>query len=995
MAGSASRIEYSEGFFSPKTRNKIGKILFQKGESYFSFAGSVYFFLQPEGQVIKVHLYRYFTKISQKNPIGRKVWSVKVNFMNIYCIACGVFRNNLERLSSSLPDGVEIRYLEGGLHTNPGVLRKELQLAIDQVPREYERIILLYGTCGKGVVGVSSSHCEILIPRVHDCISLFLGGTEEYRKQFSHKPGTYYISAGWYEEQVQPKGKKSNAEFPKEYVDTTDPGELLKRYGQENTGEIREFFNSWKKNYTRAVYIHTGERNSDKYESYARNMAEKLGWEYTRLEGSDNLIRKCFEPRPEGDDIVIIPKGRKIIFDPVTSSVAADTDDSVFHNLEDRFFTEAGGGTPDQDSRYSLGLGIDAGGTYTDAVLYSFDESRVLSKAKALTTKWKYSQGIMNAVQSLPPGKLKEVDLISISTTLVTNAIVESNTRPVGLLVMPPGRLGVDEIDHTPTRIIRGRMSIDGTVLEEIDPEEVRKAALEMVTSHGVSAFAVSGYGGSVNPELELQVKEQIRSATGLDVCCGHELSGSLNFYVRARTAVLNAGTIPIMEEFLSEMRLVLDNEGLRAPMLVVRGDGSVMTGSYASDFPVQTALSGPAASMAGARHLAGLDNALVADVGGTTTDIGFLEKGKVSVCDEGAHIGSWKTHVRAVDMHTVGLGGDSEILFDRRLWSIGPRRITPFTWLDEKYDVRDHLRTMAQSQERWEDNLQAFQWLCLSGKEPDFALTPQEKRILDALCDGPVMVKDLGILLCEGVWKALRTARLEQAYCLIRSGLTPTDLFHLDGRLSLWDSPHMGEYFSFISQISGMDDLKLLSDLKSLISRKGAKALLGRIFPGQSGEDQETLLNRGNSRATIQVKMSVPVIGLGAPASLVLEEGVEQIGGTLVLPEHGDVANAVGAVISRVSVSEQIMVVPTPAGFYKLTGIAYDGEEFREMEEAEEKALQLLRESLWKKGREAGTSSRSVTISITNRIAEAAGGEKLFLERILTGELEGVPDLV
>ncbi len=917
--------------------------------------------------------------------------------MKLYCIACGVFRKDLERLSPGFSVPVTIEYLEGGLHTNPGLLRKELQKSIDRVPPEYDRIILLYGTCGKGVVGLSSPGCELVIPRVHDCISLFLGGTGEYLKQFTRKPGTYYISAGWYEEQVQPRGKQKSARFPAEYVDTTDKKVLRERFGDENAREISEFFDSWQKNYSRAVYIHSGTDAEARYEAHARNMAEQMGWEYTRLEGSDDLISRCFEPAIRGEDILIVPRGRKTVFDTVSSSVAVETDSAGGMGLEDRVLRDSDDGTAQQkeESRYSLGLGIDAGGTYTDAVLFSFEDNRVLAKSKALTTKWQYSQGIMEAVRSLSAESLAEVDLISLSTTLVTNAIVESNTQPVGLFVMPPGKLGAHEIDHSPFAVVKGRMSIDGTLQEPADPDEIRQKALDMVRSHGVKAFAVSGYGGSVNPVLELQVKEILRETTGLDVCCGHELSGSLNFYVRARTAVLNAGTIPIMEEFLSEMRKALSQAGLRAPLLVVRGDGSVMTGEYASDFPVQTALSGPAASMAGARYLEGLENALVADVGGTTTDIGFLSDGRVNICDDGARIGDWMTHVRAVDMTTVGLGGDSEILFDSRQWLIGPRRITPFVWLDNHYDLSESFEFLSESAELPEENMKAFQWLCLTGKEPDFELTRQESRIMELLSRGPFSVRKLGFELAEGVWKNLRTERLENSCCLLRSGLTPTDLFHLEGTLSLWKTQHLAGYFSFISRISGLTEPVLLTDLKTLISRKAGGALLGRIFPDHSDRDQQTLLDRGNSWASVRLELNVPVVGLGASAGLLLKDGTEAIGGTLILPEHGDVANAVGAVTSLVSVSLKASILPTPAGFYRITGPVIEHEDFERIEEAEEQALVLLRRGIIEKARAAGTSSRSVRITISNKTAETAGGDLLFLERILTAQLEGIPDLV
>ncbi len=891
------------------------------------------------------------------------------------------------------------------MHSDPDFLRRELQAAIDEVPCGYDRIILLYGVCGKGIVGLNSGNKTLLIPRVHDCISLFLGGTAEYRKQFSHKPGTYYISPGWYDEQVQPKGKVSQkgtsllkehkTGFPRQYVDTMDQEVWQERFGQDNTKEITGFFDSWKKNYTRAVYIDTGSARSDKYEKYARALAEENGWEYTELKGSTAMIRRCFDENPEGDDLLIVPPGRKVTFDPASSSLSSATPEGEDTLFRDRIIRTTGEGDESLKTRYTRGLGIDAGGTYTDAVLYDFKKSAVLSRAKALTTKWKYSEGIMAALEHIPAEELSSVDLVSLSTTLVTNAIVESNTHPVGLLIMPPGRLTAGDIEHVPASVIQGRMTIEGAMVEDIDPEEIRQRAEEMITHYGVRAFAVSGYGGSVNPRLELKVKKIIRESTGLDVCCGHELSGSLNFYIRARTAVLNAGTIPIMEEFLREMKAALDGIGVKAPILVVRGDGSIMTESYASDFPVQTALSGPAASMAGARHLTDQKEALVADVGGTTTDIGFLEEGLVSICDDGAAIGRWKTHVRAVDMLTVGLGGDSEILFDRQSWRIGPRRITPFCWLDSRNNLEEALGKALKKPERWEGSFKPLQWFCLSGKKADFELTGQEKRILDALAERPMMAWELGDLICDGVWKLLRTERLEKSYCLLRIGLTPTDLYHREGALSLWDSPLLKEYVSLSAIVSSMAEDLFLEHLKEKISRQAGGALLDRIFPGNSQREQERLLEKGNRWMQLQPRLNVPVIGLGGPAGLMLKDAVTRLGGELIIPENSEVANAVGAVTSEVSVSTSASIVTTAQGLFRIQGIAHEADDFESLEETESYCLKILNEKILKKARAAGTSSTGVEILIQNRTAEASGGESLFLERQFSASLTGIPDLV
>lgn len=644
---------------------------------------------------------------------------------------------------------------------------------------------------------------------------------------------------------------------------------------------------------------------------------------------------------------------------------------------------------------YKRGLGIDAGGTYTDAVLYDFTESSVMATAKALTTKWRYSKGIMEAVSRMPATGLASVDLVCLSTTLVTNAIVESNTYPVGLFIMPPGKMGADDIHHTPTEIIKGRMTIEGLGVESVDPDEVRLKAKAMASRNGVKAFAVSGYGGSVNPSLELEVKSIIRECTGLNVCCGHELSGTLNFIIRARTAVLNAGTIPIMEEFLKEMETVLEGAGIRAPLLVVRGDGSIMTGAYAREFPVQTALSGPAASMAGARHLTGLKDALVVDVGGTTTDIGFLEDYSVSVCNEGAHIAKWKTHIRAVDMHTIGLGGDSEISFKRREWTIGPRRITPFCWLSSQYSLYGPLEAYEKKSSFSDKSVIPLQWLFITGKDPDFELTYREAAIMDLLKERPMMIGEVADLLAGGVWKILNFDRLEKSYCLQRSGLTPTDLFHLKGQLSLWKSHCLNKYFSLIARYAAIETGILLDELCFKISRKAEAALLKRIFPGLTPGEINPLMQKGNRWMAVHTKIEVPVIGLGAPAALMLTEAVVRLGGQILIPEDAAVANAVGAVTSKVSVSSRASIVPTAQGLFRIQGLKHSLDDFETLETAEQSCLTILKKHIREKALRAGTSSKKVLIQEEHKTAEAAGGDIVFIEKIYRATLKGLPDRV
>ncbi|MFP4180756.1 MAG: DUF1638 domain-containing protein, partial [Spirochaetaceae bacterium] len=178
-------------------------------------------------------------------------------------IACGVFKPEIEALlASGTLEGVDrgnIIFLEGGLHATPGRLREVLQETIERLEDEgvCSGIAILYGVCGRGVAGVKSRTLPLFIPRVHDCIALFLGSDTRYRREFEKTPGTFYITPGWYEEGLTPFGKRGNRVSLDPSLKDSFEG-YRKRYGEKNAEAIFRFYNSWQKNYQRSVFIDTG-----------------------------------------------------------------------------------------------------------------------------------------------------------------------------------------------------------------------------------------------------------------------------------------------------------------------------------------------------------------------------------------------------------------------------------------------------------------------------------------------------------------------------------------------------------------------------------------------------------------------------------------------------------------------------------------------------------------------------------------------------------------
>ena len=435
----------------------------------------------------------------------------------------------------------------------------------------------------------------------------------------------------------------------------------------------------------------------------------------------------------------------------------------------------------------SLTLGIDTGGTYTDAVL--FDGTRgVRASAKALTTHDDLAKGIGEAVDTVLADRRETIDLVSLSTTLATNAVVEGQGQPVGLLLVGQGPEALERgglgrvIPRDAVAFLAGGHDGSGNELALLDVEAAR-AAIVRLAPH-VSAFAVSAHFAVRNPAHERRLQHLIAELGAYPVSCGHHLSGALDAPRRAVTAVLNARLIPLLAELIDAVRGLLARHDIAAPLMVVRGDGSLVSAELALRAPVETILSGPAASLVGARHLAGEPDAVVLDMGGTTSDIGVLRGGEPRRHREGAVVAGWRTRVDAVDVHTCGLGGDSEIsLHFSPPFAVGPRRLVPLAQLAARYPgVLDTLRRQADEpvQREHAGRFVLRRRAPHGGAE---ALTRSQRELWERLAEGPV---DL-VRLFEGHTRQRALDRLVEQGIVGIAGFTPTDAAHILGLHDDW----------------------------------------------------------------------------------------------------------------------------------------------------------------------------------------------------------------
>ena len=264
-------------------------------------------------------------------------------------------------------------------------------------------------------------------------------------------------------------------------------------------------------------------------------------------------------------------------------------------------------------------------------------------------------------------------------------------------------------------------------------------------------------------------MKELARKMTGLPVITGHELSAALGIDLRAETAVLNGRLIPIVSKFFDDVEGTFRAKGINAPIMVYKGDGSVMGLDEARLHPIETILSGPAASAMGGMILSGYEDCVMVDIGGTSTDIAVMEGGFPQIQYEGASIGRWRTRVKAVDMYTVALGGDSKIsVYEGQKFMLGPDRVVPLCVFSEKHpDLPEKVRhsEISEYYETVDDADTSY-------------LTPKEKRIFDAIQGKGALNKMDIVDIVEGLWVIDdELASMVRKEVLVMSALTPTDV--------------------------------------------------------------------------------------------------------------------------------------------------------------------------------------------------------------------------
>ena len=605
----------------------------------------------------------------------------------------------------------------------------------------------------------------------------------------------------------------------------------------------------------------------------------------------------------------------------------------------------------------------------------------------------------------------EKISLVSLSTTLATNALVEGQGDRVALVMI--GFQDSDLEKHSifdalkgdPFLVIEGGHNYAGF---EKSPLEKNKLSKWISGIKGVSAYAVCSQFAVRNPEHELEAAEIIRKLTDKPVSLSHQISAKLNGPKRALTAVLNARLIALIDLLIIKAEHVIKSLGILAPLMVVRGDGALISAAQAREKPIETILSGPAASIVGARWLTGETEAIISDIGGTTTDIAVLKGGKPAIDPKGASVGPYRTMVEAVAMYTFGLGGDSEVKLELEGLgghiSLGPKRVIPVALAASIEPDLIHQTLDSQLKNETPNDFDArFIRRTRASTEPVLSERDDKvyRRIGEQFYPMSEVVKSRLDLQSVIKLVSMGVAQI--------SAVTPSDASHVLGKSNAWDKEAAIKAIDlFARRRNGSGELlagstaQMAERIVCQLTDQTSSSILEMAFSEEKvdfGDKPDVLAKHPlihfglagySDLIKVNVGISKKIIGLGASAPTYYPAVGAELNCEVILPEYAGVANAIGAVVGKIVMRESGVISSPSEGKYL---VHLDGKPVNFTSEV--KALKVLEEKLTEKSiqkaKEAGAENVSVNIDREIKTANIEN-RSVFVEASVLVEASGRP---
>ena len=574
-----------------------------------------------------------------------------------------------------------------------------------------------------------------------------------------------------------------------------------------------------------------------------------------------------------------------------------------------------------------IGIGIDTGGTCTDAVVYRFSDKRILATAKTATTHGALHVGIGAVLDELPRELIDQSEVIALSTTLATNACVENKGGRAKLIFFGVTRANVERVGRDYGLVLDDsiifmdcRTRPSGEAVEEPDWDYFEQNVHEWLDDTDAVGI-VEMYANKSGAGYEKRAAEIIQREIGIPVVCGYSLFSESNIIKRGASALLNARLIFVIDTFLKAVKHALDERKIKTPFVIVRSDGSLMTGEFTATRPVETLLCGPVASVMGATELSDERNAMIVDIGGTTTDIALVKDGSPQRVKSGVRIGNWDTFVKGLFVDTFGLGGDSGVVIDPMTSELALQdsKVMPLCMAAERWpSIIKHLEREDASKARI-NNQQKNIYVALRDISENDYYTEREKYIV-SLFSEPHSLEFIKNSTGEMILET-HLERLIFEGAVIRCGVTPTDVMHYKGDFTAYSRVAAELGLSILARIGGMSidetaDL-IYDEFKRKLYNNIVRVFIEDAFPdirtAGVGDQIKTLINDSYNQAKAGVPnsflrsaISTPatLIGVGAPTSLFLPDVGRLLGTNVVTNKYSSVANALGAVVGNVSAS-------------------------------------------------------------------------------------------
>ena len=641
------------------------------------------------------------------------------------------------------------------------------------------------------------------------------------------------------------------------------------------------------------------------------------------------------------------------------------------------------------------------------------DENNILASVKSLTTHGNLAIGISDALSkalavatesSNGQFKASDVSLVSLSTTLATNALVEGQGSSLGVFTLGfnEGMIERTEIAKAiPDALllnINGGHVYTGKEQQALDVDAIRTALKGKMGQ--LDAYAVAGHYAVRNQQHERQAQQLISEITGATVTASCDLSDSLNGPRRALTAAFNAQIVSLIVQLENAVRVSMNQLGLDAQIMIVKGDGSIASAESVMQTPIETILSGPAASVIGARYLTGEADFLISDIGGTTTDVATVTNGWPALNDAGADVGGYRTLVKAIDMKTLGLGGDSEVEIGELLkLSLLSNRALPLSMLASRWphiEQELQLALMADSGMR-----SAIQYLLLMPTDSsDFSEYETEFIALLSI-EKPILYRN--VIASAKDRSCLR--RLINRGVIRMSGFTPSDAAHILGYQSQWNTQaaiYAAELLGKATgRVIGTDvdaEIKALAqEVYDAVVDKSTRLLINQLAGKAFSEDDLLITASANGTSKIndlkiQLHSLLPIVAVGGPAKIFYPKVGERLGQEIIVPEYSHVANAIGAAVGLVKSNVSIEITLHENGKFMIhtnDDIISCETASQALEQAKEIAIKWVQQDVSVKG---GILAKDTDINVDIERVDIPGmeGDVGLINAKVTAECEG-----